>query len=82
MRFKVGDEVTLTPTAMAKYGLALNQGAGGRGQVVFAEERPNDPLRPYLVLWESDPDGPPNSYREEELRLAGFRFGMVFLIQT
>ncbi|HWQ08210.1 MAG TPA: hypothetical protein VN436_03855 [Holophaga sp.] len=77
MRFKVGDEVTLTPTAMAKYGLGLNQGGGGRGRVVFAAERQNDPLRPYLVLWESDPEGPPNSYREEELQPAGFRFQMV-----
>ena len=77
MRFNVGDEVTLTPGAMAKYGLDPNQGAGGRGRVVFAGERPNDPLRPYLVLWESDPEGPPNSYREEELKPAGFRFQLV-----
>lgn len=77
LRFNVGDEVTLTPAAMAKYGLGPNQGAGSRGRVVFAGERPNDPLRPYLVLWESDPEGPPNSYREEELKPAGFRFGMV-----
>jgi hypothetical protein len=77
LKFKVGDEITLTPASMAKYGLEVNQGAGGRGKVVFAGERPSDPLRPYLVLWESDPDGPPNSYREDELKPAGFRFGMV-----
>ncbi len=77
MRLRDGDEVTLTPTAMAKYGLGPNQGAGGRGKIVLVGERPNDRLRPYLVLWESDPEGPPNSYREEELKLAGFRFGIV-----
>ncbi len=77
MRFKVGNEVTLTPAAMAKYGLDLNQGAGGRGKIVFSGERPNDPLRPYLVLWESEPAGPPNSYTEDDLKPAGFRFGVV-----
>jgi len=76
MRFKIGDEVTLTPIAMAKYGLGFNQGAGGRGVVVFAGERPQDPMRPYLVTWESDPEHS-NSYKDEDLKPAGFRFGIV-----
>ena len=77
MRFKVEDRVTLSPKAMALYGAGPNQGAGRPGKVVFAGERPNDPSRPYLVLWESAPEGPPNSYREDDLLPVRFVFGTV-----
>lgn len=73
LRFKKGDQVRLTPVAMAKYGAGVNQGAGGYGVVIFAEERPTDRTRPYLVTWESDPEKF-NSYQEVDLQPAGFRF--------
>lgn len=70
LEFKVGDEVRLTPSAAKLYGQGPSQGLpGGRGRIIHAALRPNDPLRPYLVQWESDPNGY-NSYREEDLMLA------------
>lgn len=73
LRFKKGDQVRLTPVAMAKYGAGPNQGGGGYGVVIFADERTNDRTRPYLVTWESAPEGF-NSYQEADLQPSGFRF--------
>src|SRR3990170_3326116 len=73
LKFRLNDRVMLTSSAMSKYG---NQSNGLSGVVVFAGERKNDVTRPYLVMWDKQ-KGPANSYMEEDLKLAGFKFQVV-----
>lgn len=77
LSFHVGDRISLTANAVAFYGgswphfIPQGQGGGSVGTVVEAGERPHKPgaaPRPYLVAWDN---GVVNSYREEDLIMAG-----------